>query len=349
MDSTSDLKTLQGGRYELLKKLGEGGKGIVFRARDTSLDRLVAVKVIKPEGFDESSYERFLREAQIAARLTHPHIVSIYDMGNEQGRYFLIMELVDGPSLRGLLETHPGRPLEPAVALRIAVETSQALRFAHAKGVLHRDIKPENLMITSDGNTKLMDFGLARALDKPRITAALTIVGTPAYIAPEVALGKESDARSDLYSLGAVLYEMTTGRPPFPGEDTLKLVYSHIQDPPTPPSRLQPSISPALEGVILRLLAKNPDDRFPSAADLLKVLEDLRRSIHPAAPEHVRSPAGSPTSPKGASSPGVRRVVALVGRSAEIGSLRAVVDRTLAQDGSVVLLTGEAGIGKTRL
>jgi tetratricopeptide (TPR) repeat protein/predicted Ser/Thr protein kinase len=352
MDPPPRLTSLQGGRYELVKKLGEGGKGLVYRGRDKSLDRMVAVKILKTEGFDEASYERFLREAQIAARLTHPHIVAIHDMGQEEGRYFLIMELVDGPSLRGLLEAHPGSPLELALSLRIAAETSDALRYAHGKGVLHRDIKPENVMITSDGATKLMDFGLARALDKPRITAVLTIVGTPAYIAPEVALGKEADGRSDLYSLGVVLYEMLTGRPPFPGDDTLKLVYSHIHDPPTPPRRLRPEIPVAVESLVLRLLSKNPDDRPPSAAEVSKALRELERGVPTSggsgtaatpAPSGERLPQGSPTGTD------VRRASPLVGRETEFGALKSVVDRTLALDGSFVVLTGEAGIGKSRL
>ena len=346
--------SLQNGRYRLEKKLGEGGKGIVYRARDTTLDRLVALKLIKMETSDEESYQRFLREAQIAGRLTHPNIVSIYDMGREDQQYFLVMELVEGSSLRALVKPGAGTPVEFGTALRLVTETTRALRYAHSKGILHRDIKPENVMLTGEGTAKLMDFGLARALDQPRLTAVLTIVGTPAYIAPEVALGREADERSDLYSLGAVLYELVTGHPPFEGTETLKLVYSHIHDPVVPPRQRRPDTPETVEAILQRLLAKNPDERFQSAGDLLRALEEAARSLGETSrsslnPASVAPPEARGIPSEGWSTPELRRMVPLVDRTEEMTVLRGWVDRALTTGGTLLVLTGEAGIGKSRL
>jgi tetratricopeptide (TPR) repeat protein len=347
-------ETLQNGRYRLEKRLGEGGKGIVYRARDTTLDRLVAVKLIKMGVSDEETYQRFLREAQIAGRLTHPNIVSIYDMGRDGEQYFLVMELVEGSSLRALVRPGSTTPVRFETALRLVTETARALRYAHSKGILHRDIKPENVMLTGEGTAKLMDFGLARALDQPRLTAVLTIVGTPAYIAPEVALGREADERSDLYSLGAVLYELVTGHPPFEGTETLKLVYSHIHDPVVPPRQRRPDTPEPVVAILERLLAKNPDERFQSAGDLLRALEEASRSLGgTAAPSPEPVPAAAAgvhgRGSTGWSSPELRRTVPLVDRTEEMASLRGWVDRALTTGGTLLTLTGEAGIGKSRL
>ena len=192
----SEPSSFQNERYSILKKLGEGGKGIVYKCNDTMLDRIVAIKLLKNATLDEETYRRFLREAQTTARLAHPNIVSIFDMGKEDGRFFLVMECIEGSSLRGIMEQSQSRPLDIQFLLNTSIEFCKALKYAHSKGVLHRDVKPENIMITKDGTAKLMDFGLARALDKPRLTSIGTMVGTPAYMSPENALGKESDERS---------------------------------------------------------------------------------------------------------------------------------------------------------
>lgn len=341
-------KSLQGDRYAVLARLGEGGKGVVYRALDTVLDRVVAVKVLKVEGLDEETQTRFTQEAQSAARLTHAHIVATYDMGREDGRPFLVMEYVDGSSLRGLLEGQPDRHLDLDTLLRLAIEIGEALAYAHDQGVLHRDLKPENVMITQNGTAKLMDFGLARALDKPRVTPSGTMVGTPAYMSPENALGKDADARSDLYSFGALLYEMATGRPPFPHEDTLKVIYGHIHDDPVPPHRLNSDVPSGLEEVVLRLLAKDPAHRYQSAAEVLRALRSLRRQMGGMAAPSADTPQ-EPSRVREVPTPEPRRSLPLIGREQEMETLRTFVDRTLRGEGRVVFLKGEAGVGKTRL
>ncbi|MFQ5838836.1 MAG: protein kinase [Thermoplasmata archaeon] len=350
MEKGDKRSSLQNGRYAILKKLGEGGKGVVYKALDTALDRVVAIKVLKGEGIDEEAYARFMREAQSAARLTHSNIVSTYDIGKEEGRYFLVMEYIDGPSLRGLIEDQSDRGLDIQPLLSIAVDICRALDYAHSKGVLHRDIKPENIMVTKEGTAKLMDFGLARALDKPRVTPSGTMVGTPAYMSPENALGKESDARSDLYSLGAVLYEMATGSPPFQQEDSLKVIYGHIHDTPMAPSRINPDIPEGLEEVILRLLMKDPASRYYSASDVIQALRQVEESVVGREGRQERRPVQreAPTRRR-APTPEPRKALPLIGRENELETLKVFLDSALRGEGSVVFLAGEAGIGKTRL
>jgi len=212
----SSLKDLQNGRYAILKKRGEGGKGIVYKVRDTVLNRIVAIKMLKSEVLSEETYSRFVREAQAVAKLNHPNIVSIYDIAKEDEKRFFVAEFVDGMDLHELMRTYPDAKCDVQTILRITMDVCSALQYAHSQGVLHRDIKPENVLITQEGTAKLNDFGLAKALGGTRITERGMIVGTPAYLPPEQALGKDSDQRSDLYSLGATLYHMATGRPPFP-------------------------------------------------------------------------------------------------------------------------------------
>jgi DNA-binding protein Fis/predicted Ser/Thr protein kinase len=350
VESGDDKGSLLDGRYVLLEKLGEGGRGIVYKALDNLLDRVIALKVLKGEGLDEEAYTRFMREAQAAARLSHTNVVAIYDVGEDSGRHFLVVEYVDGQTLRDLLQERRAGRLDPASLLRIAREVCRALEYAHSRGILHRDIKPENIMITRDGTAKLMDFGLARALDQPHVTPSGVMVGTPTYMSPENALGKESDARSDLYSLGAVLYEMATGQPPFPEEDSLKVIYRHIHDEPVAPSRLNPDLPVGLEELILRLLQKDPSRRYRSASDLLRVLREVEQS---EGGEEVRPEEPSPPAETGEAkrvpTPEPRRTLRLVDREIELERLKAYLDGVLRGDGSVVLLAGEAGIGKTRL
>ena len=341
------FESFQGGRYKVAKKLGEGGKGIVFKAEDTRLGRTVAIKVIKGEGLDQESFARFEQEAKATAGLSHPHIVAIYDIGHEGESHYLILEFVDGPNLGGLVRSQPGARCDAATTLGIGSQVCQALEYAHSHGILHRDIKPENIMITSAGLPKLMDFGLARALGGPNLTQRGVIVGTPAYLPPEQALGKHSDTKSDLYSLGCVLYEMATGRPPFRGDDPVKVIFSHINDLPVMPRKLAPEIPEALEQVILKLLAKDPDQRYQSAGELLQALKSVKEEA-----EARPAPAGVPTEEKAAErmpTPEPRWAQALVDREQEIKILRARLDAALRGEGSLVFITGEAGIGKTRL
>jgi tetratricopeptide (TPR) repeat protein/tRNA A-37 threonylcarbamoyl transferase component Bud32 len=329
----------------VLKKLGEGGKGIVFKARDTALNRVVAIKMLKSETASEEAYSRFIREAQAVAKLNNPNIVSIYDIGKEDEKRFFVLEFVDGTSLRELMKTYPEGKCDMQTVLRMAIDVCSALQYAHAQGVLHRDIKPENILITEDGVAKLMDFGLAKMLGQQGITQEGIIVGTVAYVAPENALGKGADARSDLYSFGAVLYETLTGRPPFPGEDPVKVIFSHIHDYPVSLTKSNPKVPQALADCIMKLLEKEPGKRYQSATDLLVVLREvaegyLREVLVPSHKPSVVVPSPRPSAVK---------EVQLIDRVEEMRLLREAVDRAVRGEGGAVFLYGEAGIGKTRL
>jgi len=264
-----------GGRYEVHRTLARGGMADVYLARDRSLDRPVAVKVLFNEfATDPSFVERFRREAQSAAGLAHPNIVAVYDWGAEDGTYFIVMEYVDGQSLADVLRS--SGPLHPRRAAELAFEVAGALGFAHSRGVIHRDIKPGNVLVSSNGVAKVTDFGIARAVSSPSedLTQAGSVMGTATYFSPEQAQGFSVDARSDLYSLGVVLYEMLCGRPPFTGDSPVAIAYKHVQERPAPPSQFVSDLPPGLEAVVMRLLAKNPDNRYRSAEDLRA---DLRR------------------------------------------------------------------------
>ena len=341
----SSHESLQSGRYVTLKKLGDGGKGVVYKARDTALNRVVAVKVLKSSVLSEETGSRFIREAQAIGKLNHPNVVSIYDIGKEDGEQFFVLEFVDGMSLRELMGTYPEGKCDMQTVLRVGIDMCGALQYAHSQGVLHRDIKPENILITQEGNAKLMDFGLAKMLGQPSITQEGMIVGTVAYVAPEIALGKGADVRSDLYSFGAVLYEMVTGKPPFPGEDPVKVIFSHIHDYPVSPSRLNPKIPQPLAECITKLLQKEPAKRYQTAADLLAVLRDiaegyLRETLVPSRKPSVVVPSPRPISAK---------EVQLIDRVGEMNMLREAADKAVRGEGGLVFLHGEAGIGKTRL
>ena len=341
----ASVEYLQNGRYALLKKLGEGGKGLVYKARDTVLNRVVAVKILKSAVTSEEAYSRFMTEAQAVAKLNHPNIVSIHDIGKEDGKQFFVLEFVDGESLRDLMQTYPEGKCDIQTVLRIGMDVCSALQYAHSEKVLHRDIKPENVMITKDGTAKLMDFGLAKMIGQPGVTQEGVIVGTVAYVAPEVALGKSVDARSDLYSLGAVLYEALTGKPPFQGDDPIKVIFGHIHDIPVSLSKLNPNVPQALSDCVLKLLQKEPEKRFQSAEDLFKALrgiteEFLRETLVPAHKPGIVVPVPRPLAV---------REIQLIDRVEEMNLLRQAVDRAVRGEGGLVFLYGEAGIGKTRL
>jgi len=341
----SSLEHLQNGRYTVLKKLGEGGKGIVFKARDTALNRIVAIKMLKNPVTTGEAYTRFITEAQSVAKLNHPNIVNIYDIGKEDGKQFFVLEFVEGHSLRDLIESSPERKCDTQTVLRISIDVCNALQYAHSQGILHRDVKPENIMITADGVAKLMDFGLAKMLGQPRQTQDGVIVGTVAYVAPEIALGKGADARSDLYSLGAVLYEAATGKPPFLGEDPVKVIFSHIHDHPVSPDRLNPKLPSALSDCVMRLLEKDPEKRHRSAGDLLRVLSDVAEESLREVALPVQKPVLVVPSPR----PLARKEIQLIDRVEEMNQLREAVDRAVRGEGGLLFLRGEAGIGKTRL
>jgi eukaryotic-like serine/threonine-protein kinase len=256
-------------RYEIHRRLARGGMAQVYLARDRSLDRPVAVKELVPEfATDPSFVERFRREAQAAANLSNANIVGVFDWGAQDGTYFIVMEYVDGPSLSQVLRADG--PLHPNRAAEIAAEVAAGLGFAHSRGVVHRDVKPGNVLLTKSGQSKVTDFGIARAMSSPddELTQAGSVMGTATYFSPEQAQGLPVDPRSDLYSLGVVLYEMVTGRPPFTGDTPLAIAYKHVQDQPAPPSTLISDLPPGLEAIIMKLLQKRPDDRYSSAEDL---------------------------------------------------------------------------------
>jgi len=343
--SLSSLSSLQNGRYVVLKKLGEGGKGIVYKARDTVLNRVVAIKMLKTTVAGEDAHSRFLREAQMVGTLNHPNVVSIHDIGKEDDKQFFVLEFVDGMSLRELMGTYPEGKCDIQTILRIGIDVCGALQYAHSQGVLHRDIKPENVMLNREDTAKLMDFGLAKMLGQPSLTQEGIIVGTVAYVAPEIALGRGADARSDLYSFGAVLYEAVTGKPPFVGEDAVKVIFSHIHDVPVSPTKLNVKVPHALSDCIMRLLEKEPEKRYPSASDLLKVLRDIAEGFL----RDVYAPSGKPAVVVPGSRPVAAKEIQLVDRADEMNLLREAVDRAVRGEGGLVFLYGEAGIGKTRL
>jgi serine/threonine protein kinase len=269
----------------------------VFEARDTLLGRRVAVKMLHAQyATDEAFVRRFRREAQAAANLSHPNIVGIFDWGQEGGTYFIVMELVDGRSVRDVLRTEG--PLLPRRAVEIASEVAAALSVAHRAGVIHRDIKPGNIMLTRDGTVKVTDFGIARAWDdSSELTRTGAVIGTATYFSPEQAQGVTADERSDIYSLGVVLYEMLTGHPPFSGESPVAVAYQHVSTAVSPPSTLNPDVGPELDRIVLHALDKNPDARYQSAEDIRKDLLLYLKGEAPVssdAPTRMMSPVGLP-------------------------------------------------------
>ncbi len=297
-------KTMLGDRYEIGDTLGRGGMAEVHEGYDLRLGRRVAVKILRPElARDPSFHQRFRREAHSAAALNHPNIVAVYDTGEDtlgSGPTavtvpYIVMEYVDGMTLRQLLGS--GRRLLPERALEITSGILAALDYSHRHGIVHRDIKPANVMLTKSGEVKVMDFGIARALaaQGQTMTATSQVMGTAQYLSPEQARGEVVDARSDLYSTGCVIYELLTDRPPFVGESPVSVAYQHVSEQPIPPSQLDSQVTPQIDAVVLRALAKDPDARYQTAAEFKA---DVDRAIVGApvtAPVPVVPPVAEPT------------------------------------------------------
>jgi oligopeptide transport system substrate-binding protein len=318
------------GRYLLQDQIGQGGVGTVWRGFDSVLERPVAVKVLNSEGLRPEGRDRMLAEARAIARLDHPNIVSVYDAGESNGSPFIVMELVEGNNLHD----HPPSDLREAV--QIAGQVCAALEHAHAQGIIHRDLKPENVVIGRDGIARLMDFGIARSMAS-RVTQEGHIVGTVFYLAPEQALGQDFDGRADLYSLGVMLYELTTGELPFTHDDPVAVISQHLHAAPVPPRARNENIPPALNKLILALMSKDPAARPASAAEVGRSLAS------PALLEEQATPGDEP--------PVLERIARgrLVGREPEIGQARALWMKARAGEAQTLLIGGEPGVGKSRL
>ncbi len=273
------------GRYKIVERIGGGGMGVVWKANDLVLDRYVALKILRPEMSEDDDFvQRFRREAKAAASLSHPNIVSIYDVGEDQGLHFIVMELVEGETLRDKLNRE-GR-LDPEEALRIAGQICLGLAHAHNNQIIHRDIKPQNILLTELDHVKVADFGIARALGRASTTSTDVVVGSASYLSPEQARNGMVSARSDLYSLGVVLYEMITGRLPFTGDSPVAVALQHVEARVPSVREAVPDIHEEIEKLITKALAKDPGERFQSAGEMLQAIRKCRSALfHRTEPE----------------------------------------------------------------
>jgi class 3 adenylate cyclase len=330
------------GRYRIERLLGEGARKIVYAAHDTRLERNVAVALIKTDGLDDAGRHRLGREARAMARLgDHPNIVTVFDVGEENDQPYIVSELMPGGSIADELVRADDRRLTVDDSLRIAEEVARALGHAHEHGVVHRDLKPANVWLASDATARLGDFGLAVEVDRSRITSEGMVIGTVAYLAPEQAVGRAPDARSDLYALGAFLYETLTGRPPFLGDDAVSVISQHLNTPPIAPSWHNAAITAPVEQLVMSLLEKDPGARPQHAG---AVAAELRR-LRTAQIDNVEGvPAAATTPPVRAGAFG-----RFIGRASELDALKAMFDESLSGRTRVVMVVGEPGIGKTRL
>jgi len=323
-------------RYEIKSELGQGGMGVVYRANDTLLKRDVAIKVVSHESLGSGGRARLLHEAQHVANLNHPNIVTVFDAGEYDSVPFIVMELVEGQTL---YESKPG---DLETILNIARDICSALQHAHAQGIIHRDIKPENVVLAPNGTAKLMDFGIAFSAAS-RLTEEGTILGTVFYISPEQALGKQIDPRADLYALGVLVYELVCGRLPFEADDPLAVITQHLNAPVVPPRAKNEAIPVDLDHLIVRLMAKQPEDRPGSAAEVLEILENIIAGSMPGAV------ATAPVQQDKMSA--LERIVSgrMAGRSAELEKARSLWREAASGQGQLLLISGEPGIGKTRM
>lgn len=282
------------GQYHILSEIGRGGMAVVYKAEQTSLDRFVALKVLFPNFTgDSTSVERLYREAQAAARLDHPNIVEIYEVGEHEGLHFIAMKYVDGEPLDAILQQGP---MPPARALKILAQVASALDYAHRHNVVHRDIKPSNIIVSAGDRIILTDFGLAKGTGSATLTSSGALVGTPAYMSPEQARGDEIDYRADIYSLGVVAYEMFAGRPPFTG-NPLSIIMAHASQTPPPLRQFRPDLSAGVEAAVMKALAKEPAERYATAGEFAAA---LRQALTKPAPSPTAQPVSEAARPPAA-------------------------------------------------
>ncbi len=262
------------GRYELLEKIGDGGMAVVYKGKDKLLNRFIAVKILRPEFTKDATFvENFKRESQAAAGLSHPNIVGVYDVGREGNINYIVMELIEGKTLNKIIEEEA--PMDYRKVIDISKQVASALRIAHKNKIIHRDVKPHNIMITNDGVVKLADFGIARAVNDATLSTGSKIVGSVHYFSPEQARGNYVDERSDIYSLGIVMYEMLTGKVPFDGDNPVTVALKHINEEIVPPIELEPGIPPALDRCVMKATSKFQTNRYANADELIQELDNI--------------------------------------------------------------------------
>ena len=263
------------GRYELFERIGEGGMSVVYKAKDKLLNRFVAIKILKPEFINDHKFiDSFRRESQAAASLSHPNIVNIYDVGREGNIHYIVMELIEGKTLSDYIKEQG--PMSYPKVIALSKQIAAALSFAHKNHIIHRDVKPHNVMITPNGTAKITDFGIAKAVNAATIVDNTDgIIGSVHYFSPEQARGGYVDEKSDIYSLGIVMYEMLTGKVPFDGDNPVNIALMHINGEMVPPSKIVDGVPPALEHIILKCTDKYPVNRFASADELIEALNNL--------------------------------------------------------------------------
>jgi len=328
------------GRYEIIEELGEGGMGRVYRVQDTKVNEEIALKLIKTEiAAEKKTIDRFKGELKTARKIRHKNVCGMYDLGEEKGLHFITMEYVSGENLKSLIKRE--NRLEPEKIISIAKQMCEGLSEAHRLGVVHRDLKPSNIMIDKEGNARIMDFGIARSLRTEGITDSGVIIGTPDYMSPEQVVGKDVDQRSDIYSLGVILYEMITGQVPFVGDTPLSVAYQHRHEPPPDPRTINEQIDEGMSHLVLKCLKKDKENRFQSAEEVLVALAgdtsfvSLPGDVIPSLESPDPYPNNLPIQP-----------TSFIGREKDLMSAMNLLSQT---DVRLLTLTGPGGIGKTRL
>jgi eukaryotic-like serine/threonine-protein kinase len=333
------------GRFEVLAEIGRGAMGIVYKAKDPMLERVVAIKTINM-GMDRDGAEmyekRFYQEARAAGGLNHPNIVTVYDIGKTETECYMAMEYIEGAELRTLLL--PAKPLPVARALSIAAQVAEGLAYAHERGVVHRDIKPANIMVPDSGAVKITDFGIARMRSSNVQTQTGMMMGSPKYMSPEQVIGKRADHRSDIFSLGVILYEMLTGAAPFTGESVNAVMYQIVNFVPPPPTAINPAAPAPLDAIVARMLAKALDERFQSAAEIARGLRDCEREIQ----GQVASTSATSTLPLGATAATPPPAPAVVNSAIKEAVLEQTVERSRRAEEPVAAIDGVPARGLSR-